>query len=451
MQKLETKLFGTDGIRGIVGERITAGVVFRVGKALAVACRDNGTKSKIIVGRDTRTSGDMLESALCSGLTAFGADVVKLGIVPTPSLPYLITKTGATAGIMITASHNPPGHNGLKLFGSDGGKLPSDKELEIETIMANEERYLPNSYESLGNIHTDEDLLKLYADYILQKLGNVDLTGVRVYLDCSNGAAYRIAPYMFKTLGATVKTINASSNGTLINVNCGSESPQELQKAVVKEKFDIGFAFDGDADRVVAVSGSGELVRGDELLYILAKELKKQNILAENTVVGTVLTNFGLENALVKLGIKLERTPVGDKKIKDVMIKDGYSLGGEEAGHIILRDYNFTGDGVLTSLMITKILKTNHTGLEDEIKTIEKYPQIRIDVPVSDLVKSKVLKSTEVASSIEAAEAVLAEHGRVVVRPSGTESVFRIMLEGENMAQLRQLAKSIEAAVLKVK
>ena len=448
---VKNKLFGTDGIRGITGERLTAGAVFRVGKALAVISREEGKKPKIIVGRDTRTSGDMIECALCSGLTAFGADVVKVGIMPTPALPYLIKKTGATAGIMVTASHNPPEYNGLKLFGSDGNKLSDEKEQEIEEVVANEGSFLPNSYDNLGNIVTDEDLLKLYSDFLLQQLGNINLKGMRVYLDCCNGAAFRIAPYIFKTMGAQVKTINAQPNGALINTDCGSEHPEGLAKVVVSEKFDIGFCFDGDADRVVAIMGNGKLARGDEMLYVFAKALANQGKLMHNTVVGTVLTNFGLEKSLAKLDIALMRTDVGDKHLKALMEKDGYNLGGEESGHIILADFNFTGDGMLAAMFLCKILKEANTTLETEICHIEKFPQVRIDVPVSELIKPKILKNPKVCACIEAAEDELAEYGRVVVRPSGTESVLRIMVEGSDLKLIERIATSIEKAVREVK
>ena len=449
--KLNNRLFGTDGIRGIAGQRLTAGVVFRVGKALAILCRKDNKKAKIIVARDTRTSGDMIECALCSGLTAFGADVIKIGIAPTPSLPYLITKTGATAGVMITASHNPPDYNGLKLFNHGGNKLSGTQETELEEIIENEASYLPNAYDSLGNITTDEDLLKLYADFLLQKLGNINLSGMRVYLDCCNGASYRIAPYIFKTMGATVSTLNATQEGKLINVNCGSQFPASLAECVVKEKFDIGFCFDGDADRVVAVSGNGRVVSGDDLLYVIGKQLSELDGLNDNTVVGTVLTNLGLELDLAKLGVKLKRTDVGDKHIKQLMQAEGYSLGGEESGHIILADYNFAGDGVLAAMYICKLLKEKQTTLEAETCKLTHCPQVRKNIPVSELIKTRVLLDNNLKACIETAEEELAESGRVVVRVSGTENVLRIMVEGHDLKQVERIANMLEKAVLKAK
>ena len=437
------KYFGTDGVRGVANKELTCELAYKLGKAGGYVLTNAEHKVKVVVGKDTRQSGDMLEAALIAGLMSVGCDVITVGVIPTPGVAYLTRKYGADCGVVISASHNPMEDNGIKFFNKDGFKLDDEIELNIEKYIDNIEKidYNPIGDQVGVKIHkhtATED----YVEY-LKSIVDVDLTGLKVVLDCANGASYKVAPAVFKQLGAEVIDIYTTPNGKNINDKCGSTHPEELQKAVVENKADLGLAYDGDADRLIAVDETGAIVDGDHIMVLGAVYLKNQNKLANDTLVVTTMSNIGLHIAAKEYGIKLAITDVGDRYVIEEMKKGGYNLGGEQSGHMIFLDYNTTGDGVLSSLIVSKIVKEEGKTLSDLSALMKTYPQVLINVEVKNEVKNKFMENDEVRAEIERLEKIMDGSGRVLIRPSGTQPLVRVMLEGKDEGQIKDLAQGL--------
>ena len=437
------KYFGTDGVRGVANKELTCDLAYKLGRAGGYVLANNEYKVKVVVGRDTRQSGDMLEAALIAGLMSVGCDVITVGVIPTPGVAYLTRKYGAECGVVISASHNPMEDNGIKFFNKDGFKLDDQIELKIEEYIDNIEKI---DYNPIGNevgikIHK-HTATQDYVDY-LKSIVNTDLTGLKVVLDCANGAAYKVAPMVFKELGAEVIAMNITSNGENINHECGSTHPGGLKKAVIEHKADLGLAYDGDADRLIAVDEKGHEVDGDHIMILGAVYLKKQNKLANDTLVVTTMSNIGLHAAAKEYGIDLAITDVGDRYVIEEMKKSGHNLGGEQSGHMIFLDYNTTGDGTLSSLIVSKIVKEEGKTLSEQSALMTTYPQVLINVEVRNEVKNKFMENDEIRAEIERLEKLMNGTGRVLIRPSGTQPLVRVMLEGKDEGQIRELAQGL--------
>ncbi|MFR1850547.1 phosphoglucosamine mutase [Intestinibacter sp.] len=444
------KYFGTDGVRGVANKELTCDLAYKLGRAGGYVLTNNEYKVKVVVGKDTRQSGDMLEAALIAGLMSVGCDVITVGVIPTPGVAYLTRKYGAECGVVISASHNPMEDNGIKFFNKDGFKLDDEIELKIEEYIDNMEKI---AYNPIGNevgvrIHK-HTAAQDYVDY-LKSIVDTDLTGLKVVLDCANGAAYKVAPEVFRELGAEVIAMNVTPDGENINHKCGSTHPEGLQKAVVEHNADLGLAYDGDADRLIAVDETGTIVDGDHIMILGAVYLKKQNKLANDTLVVTTMSNIGLHVAAKEYGIDLSITDVGDRYVIEEMKKSGHNLGGEQSGHMIFLDYNTTGDGTLSSLIVSKIVKEDGKTLSEQSALMTTYPQVLINVDVRNEVKNKFMENDEIRTEIEKLEKLMAGTGRVLIRPSGTQPLVRVMLEGKDEGQIRELAQEL-ADLIKAK
>ena len=444
------KYFGTDGVRGVANKELTCDLAYKLGRAGGYVLTNNEYKVKVVVGKDTRQSGDMLEAALIAGLMSVGCDVITVGVIPTPGVAYLTRKYGAECGVVISASHNPMEDNGIKFFNKDGFKLDDEIELKIEEYIDNMEKI---AYNPIGNevgvrIHK-HTAAQDYVDY-LKSIVDTDLTGLKVVLDCANGAAYKVAPEVFRELGAEVIAMNVTPDGENINHKCGSTHPEGLQKAVVEHNADLGLAYDGDADRLIAVDETGTIVDGDHIMILGAVYLKKQNKLANDTLVVTTMSNIGLHVAAKEYGIDLAITDVGDRYVIEEMKKSGHNLGGEQSGHMIFLDYNTTGDGTLSSLIVSKIVKEDGKTLSEQSALMTTYPQVLINVDVRNEVKNKFMENDEIRTEIEKLEKLMAGTGRGLIRPSGTQPLVRVMLEGKDEGQIRELAQEL-ADLIKAK
>lgn len=439
------RYFGTDGIRGTVGEYpITPDFVMKLGWAVGKVFA-NDQHSKVVIGKDTRVSGYMFESALEAGLSAAGVDVQLLGPMPTPAIAYLTRTLSAQAGIVISASHNKFNDNGIKFFSSQGTKLPDDIELAIEAQLDRD--MVCNDSAQLGKASRVSDVAGRYIEFCKGSFPyRLSLSGLKIVLDCSNGATYHIAPMVFEELGADVITIGAEPDGYNINEECGSTNPEWLQRNVQLQEADLGIAFDGDGDRVMMVDHQGNLIDGDQLLYIMARD-KKQHGKFEGGVVGTLMTNLGMEHALAKLDIPLIRANVGDRYVMEKLLENNWTLGGENSGHIICLDQTTTGDGIIAALQVLAALVESGESLADSIKDLTMYPQVLVNVRLDK--KQDVTHIPAVKAAVEKAEAELADRGRVLLRASGTEPLIRVMVEGENAEQVQQCANSIADTVRK--
>lgn len=437
------KYFGTDGVRGIANTELTCDLTYKLGRAGGYVLAQGKEKVKVIVGKDTRISGDMLEASLISGLMSVGCDVITVGVVPTPAVAYLIKKYDADCGVVISASHNPVEYNGIKFFNEDGYKLDDEVELNIENYIDNIEKvdYYPVGDNVGKKIHM-HDAQRDYIDY-LKSIINVDFKGLKVVLDCANGAAYKVAPIVFDELGASVITINSEPNGNNINDKCGSTHPQKLQEAVLKHKADLGLAYDGDADRLIAVNEAGNIVDGDHIMILSAIYLKKKSKLAQDTLVVTVMSNIGLTIAAKEHGVKLSTTGVGDRYVLEEMKNSGYNLGGEQSGHMIFLDYNTTGDGVLSSLVLAQIVLEEQKKLSELAAVMTQYPQVLVNARIKNENKNRYMEYPQIKSEIERIEVLLDGCGRVLIRPSGTEPLVRVMLEGKEEGQIKELATNL--------
>lgn len=443
------KYFGTDGVRGVANQDLTAELAYKIGRCGGYVLAGHTERPKVVIGRDTRISGPMLEAALEAGLLSIGADVIRLGVVSTPAVAYLTRKLGADAGVMISASHNPVEDNGIKFFGGDGFKLSDETELEIERLMDAEKDELPRPVGGgIGSVTEDHEAKFLYTDFLQTTIGT-PLQGMNIVLDCANGAAYELAPKLFRDLGANVTAIYAEPNGLNINDHCGSTHPEKLREEVVRLGADLGLSFDGDADRLIAVDEKGDEVDGDFILCILGDALNKEGRLNNGTIVTTVMSNIGFFKATKKLGLTTAQTAVGDRYVMEEMRRGGYNLGGEQSGHVIFLDHNTTGDGILTGLQLAATVKASSQPLSVLKQKMRKYPQVLVNVRVAD--KSKFKGNTAIEEAIAKVEAELGDNGRVLVRPSGTESLIRVMAEGPDKEQVEayvaEIAEVVEAAL----
>ena len=443
-----TRMFGTDGVRGIANTELTADLAYALGRAGAFVLTEGTHKPKILVAKDTRISGDMLEAALVAGILSVGAEAVILGVVPTPAVAHLTRKYNADAGVMISASHNPVEYNGIKFFDGRGYKLSDELEDQIQAVIEGNFADVPSPVGgAVGRSYTEETALREYIDYAMGTI-KTDLKGLRVALDCANGAAYKAAVKAFRALGARVYVINDNPDGNNINENCGSTHMEELMDYVVRKNCDIGFAFDGDADRCLAVDEKGNMINGDFLLTICAKALKEAGKLNDDTLVVTVMSNLGLDIAAKREGINLVKTKVGDRYVLEEMLKENYILGGEQSGHIIFLDHNTTGDGLVTALQIAAILKESGKTFSELAGVMKELPQVLVNAKVPNEKKNIYLEDAEIIEAIKAVEAKLNGVGRVLIRPSGTEPLVRVMLEGENQEEINEMANSLVDLIL---
>lgn len=441
------KYFGTDGVRGIANAELTPEMAYKLGRVGAYVLTRGVERPNLIVGRDTRISGHLLESALIAGILSIGANVMQLGVITTPGVAYLTRHVGADAGVMISASHNPVEDNGIKFFGPDGFKLLEETELEIEHLLDQDVDRLPRPVgASIGRLTERKELAQAYLAHLNQTVGH-RFEGFKIVLDCANGAATELAPELFRQLGAEVVIINGDPNGLNINVNGGSTHPEQLQVVVVREDADIGLAFDGDADRLIAVDETGAVLDGDFIMYILANYLKEQGALAKNTLVTTVMSNIGLFKAAAAAQIKTVKTQVGDRYVMEAMREGGYTLGGEQSGHIIFLDHSTCGDGILTAVQLVNVLKARGQPLSTLSHMMRKYPQLMVNVRVKG--RNRWKQNDAIQSEIQAVEAELGEEGRVLVRPSGTEPLIRVMAEGPDESELEQHVQRIAGVVRK--
>ncbi|HJA40989.1 MAG TPA: phosphoglucosamine mutase [Firmicutes bacterium] len=421
------KYFGTDGVRGIANQELTPELAFKLGRVGGYVLTKNQEKAKVVVGRDTRISGYMLESALIAGLLSIGIEVARLGVITTPGVAYLTKALGAEAGIMISASHNPFADNGIKFFGADGFKLSDAQEDEIERFMDMQEDSLPRpTGEKVGTVYDFFEGAQKYMNYIKQAVDG-DFTDLVIALDCANGATSTIGPYLFGDLEAEVLTIGNSPDGENINSGVGSTHPEALVAYVKEKGADIGLSFDGDGDRLIAIDENGEVVDGDQLLYIIGKYMKQEGMLKQDMIVSTVMSNLGFHKALEAQGIKSVTTAVGDRYVVEEMRKNGYNLGGEQSGHIVNLDYNTTGDGLLTGLLLTNIVRKSGKPLSVLAGEMKKFPQVLVNVKVSD--KQTVMNHPRLTEIMQKIKTEMNGDGRLLVRPSGTEPLIRVMAE----------------------
>lgn len=437
------RMFGTDGVRGIANNELTPQLAYSLGRAGAFVLTEGAHKPKILVGKDTRISGDMLEAALVAGILSVGAEAVILGVVPTPAVAHLTRKYGADAGIMISASHNPVEYNGIKFFDDKGYKLSDDLEDQIQSVIESGFDGVPSPVGvHIGREYVEVGALADYIEFAKETIA-VNLEGVKVALDCANGSAYKAAVKAFRELKAEVYVINDNPDGTNINENCGSTHPEELMDYVVRKGCDLGFAFDGDADRCLAVDNKGNLINGDFILALCGKHLKELNRLKDDTLVVTVMSNLGLDIACEELKINTLKTKVGDRYVLEEMIKGKYVLGGEQSGHIIFLDYNTTGDGLVTALQIASIVKKEGKTLNELCSIMKELPQVLANAVVPNDKKNIYLEDEEIKAEIARIEETLHGKGRVLIRPSGTEPLVRVMLEGENQEEIDKMAHNL--------
>ncbi|XID90783.1 phosphoglucosamine mutase [Paenibacillaceae bacterium WGS1546] len=439
------KYFGTDGVRGIANRELTPELAYRIGRCGGVVLAGKVKRPKVLIGMDTRISGQMLESALTAGLLSIGADVVRLGVVSTPAVAYLTRALQADAGVMISASHNPVEDNGIKFFGGDGFKLLDETEAEIERLMDAAEDTLPRPVGGdIGSVTTDFGAKANYIEYLKSTVGN-SFSGVKLVLDCAHGAAYELAPEVFRALGAEVIAYGAEPDGLNINEGVGSTHPEMLAEKVKAHGADLGLAFDGDADRLIAIDENGEETDGDYILCICGDAMRRAGKLAKDTIVTTVMANIGFFKAAERLELNTAKTAVGDRYVMEEMVNGGYNLGGEQSGHVIFLDYSTTGDGILTGLQLLDTIVASGKKLSELKKMMRKYPQVLVNVRVAD--KSRYPGNEAIAEAVAAAEAALGDNGRVLVRPSGTEALIRVMAEGPKREEIERHVSAIAEVV----
>ena len=441
------KLFGTDGVRGIANKELTPELAYRLGRAGGYVLAKEAARPLVVVGKDTRISGDMLEGALIAGLCSMGADVIKVGVIPTPAVAYLTTKYGANCGAVISASHNPYEFNGIKFFGPTGYKLPDEVEESIEELVLKEmdEGERPTGRD-IGRVLEEVGAEKDYADFCLSCYEEEKaLSGLTVVIDCANGASYKVAPHVWRRLGAKVIPIHCEPDGVNINDRCGSTHPQSLIKAVLENQADLGLAYDGDADRVVAVDETGTLVDGDHIMVICGLHLNHKGRLNPARVVATVMSNVGLKQAFQSHGIEVYECPVGDRYVLEEMIKTGAKMGGEQSSHIIFMDHATTGDGLVSPLKLVEVMKATGLPLSKLAAQMKTYPQILVNLDTEN--KDTILDVVEVKEAIARAEEKLGDWGRILVRPSGTEPKIRVMAQGPDETLLKEVVGDIKKVI----
>ena len=442
------KLFGTDGIRGVANlEPMTSEMAMQLGRAAAHLFMRRAGRHQIVIGKDTRISGYMLESALTAGICSMGVDVLLVGPMPTPAIAFLTRSLRADAGVVISASHNAYQDNGIKFFSNDGFKLPDEMEARIEDlIVSNEISHLRPTADLIGKAFRIDDAEGRYIEFAKRSLPReLDFQGIRLVVDCANGAAYKLAPKVLRELGAKVEVIGCEPNGMNINAGCGAVHPEQLQEAVRRHKADIGIALDGDADRAIFVCEQGTIVDGDHVMAALGLDLHQNGLLAKQTLVGTVMSNFGLELCMAKAGVKLLRTPVGDRYLLERMLAEGYNFGGEQSGHFIFLDHNTTGDGLISALQMISLMKRTGKPLSELAQAMSAVPQILLNIMVKQ--KPNLESVPDIDRAIRESERRLNGSGRVLVRYSGTEPLLRIMVEGEQDGVIKEVAEDLARLV----
>lgn len=442
------RLFGTDGARGVANSELTCELALQIGRAAAMVLTDDThRRPKVLIGMDTRISSDMLASSLAAGLCSVGADVLMLGVIPTPAVAYLVTYYHYDAGVMISASHNPCEYNGIKIFKSDGYKLPDALEEEIEGIILDEARIPPVKIGGeVGSIQYSTTAVQDYLKHLLTTV-DVRFNNMKLAIDCANGAASVTARELFEGLGADCYMVADSPNGVNINDHCGSTHLELLRDCVIKNSCEIGLAFDGDADRLLCVDAQGNVVDGDRIIALCAKDMKQRGVLKKDTAVVTIMTNMGFFRFCEQEGIHCEKTKVGDRYVLENMLQNRYSIGGEQSGHVIFLDHATTGDGQLTALQVLSVMKRTGSSLAELAACMEVYPQVLVNVRVSDFGKVRFPEDEEIKIAINHAERELGDSGRIVVRVSGTEPLVRVMLEGKDMDQITDLAQSVAEVI----
>lgn len=442
------KLFGTDGIRGVANlEPMTSEMAMQLGRAAAHLFMRRAGRHQIVIGKDTRISGYMLESALTAGICSMGVDVLLVGPMPTPAIAFLTRSLRADAGVVISASHNAYQDNGIKFFSNDGFKLPDEMEARIEDlIVSNEISHLRPTADLIGKAFRIDDAEGRYIEFAKRSLPrDIDFQGIKLVVDCANGAAYKLAPKVLRELGAKVEVIGCEPNGMNINAGCGAVHPEQLQEAVRRHKADIGIALDGDADRAIFVCEQGTIVDGDHVMAALGLDLHQNGLLAKQTLVGTVMSNFGLELCMAKAGVKLLRTPVGDRYLLERMLAEGYNFGGEQSGHFIFLDHNTTGDGLISALQMISLMKRTGKPLSELAQAMSAVPQVLLNIKVKQ--KPKLESVPDIDRAIRESERRLNGSGRVLVRYSGTEPLLRIMVEGEQDCVIKEVAEDLARLV----
>ncbi len=443
------RLFGTDGVRGIANTELNCERAMAIGRAAAMVLADGCRRRPVVaVGADTRTSSDMLACAAMAGLCSVGADVIDLGVVPTPAVAYLVGKYKADAGIMISASHNPAEYNGLKIFSGDGYKLPDALEEQIETLVLEHDAGWPApTGQDVGKITRPQTVIRDYTDHVKSSVLYA-LDGLHIAIDCANGASSTTARHIFEGLGAEVDILYDRPNGANINDGCGSTHTEALAEYVVTHGLDAGIAFDGDADRCLAIDEHGELIDGDQIMAICALDMHERGRLAKNTVVGTIMTNFGFNRFCEAHGLRFLATKVGDRFVLEEMQLEDTSFGGEQSGHIIFRDFATTGDGQLTAAQLLSLMRRKKTALSALASVMTRYPQVTLNLPVTSDGKLHFYTNSTVREAIEKAKTALGERGRIVVRPSGTEPLLRVMAEGEDEEEINRIAHEVAEVIL---
>lgn len=437
------KLFGTDGVRGIANTELTPELAYKLGKFGAHVLINGKEKARIVIGRDTRISGDLLEHALVAGILSAGCDALCVGVVPTPAVSYLTRHLEADAGIVISASHNPVEFNGIKFFSSDGFKLNDEIELKIEDYILND-KDLENTPvgDQIGRCEHHYEGNDLYQDFVMSTIKG-DLKGIKVAIDTANGAAYKVAVKALQKLGADVTSIHNEPNGLNINDSCGSTHPEQIAKLVGIVGADIGLAFDGDADRLIAVDENGQIVDGDKIMAICGIHMNSQFKLKDHTIVSTVMSNLGFDIALKENGLSTIKTDVGDRYVLEEMRKSGYVLGGEQSGHVIFLEHNTTGDGLLTAIQLLNVMKETGKTISELASVMTVYPQVLKNAKVSNALKRKYTEDTVIVNRIKELEKIMDGQGRVLIRPSGTEPLVRVMLEGKDQKVLDEYASEL--------
>ncbi len=447
MSEIKRKLFGTDGVRGVANRHpMESRIATQLGQAIAAVYRETAGLNRIVLGKDTRLSGYVIESALISGICSMGVDTMLVGPLPTPGIAFIAHSMRAKAGVMVSASHNPIEYNGIKFFDSKGFKLPDEIELKMEElIFSNRLDDMRTPPEAMGRAFRIDDAGGRYIQYLKSTFPqNLTLDGVRIVLDCANGAGYKVAPTIFRELGAEVVTTGISPNGLNINFDCGALHPERMARMVREHNAHVGIALDGDADRVIMCDENGEIVDGDAIVAVCAMHLHAKGSLAKDTVVGTKMSNMGLEVALAAHGIKLLRADVGDRYVMDVMRAEGLNLGGETSGHIIFLHHTTSGDGTLAALRVLSVMMQQGRPLSEVRRVFTAFPQVTLNVRVRE--KRPIEKLERVSAEVEKARRELGDKGRLLVRYSGTEKIARVMVEGENEARVTELARSIADA-----
>ena len=442
------RLFGTDGARGVANKELTCELAMNIGRAAAMVLTEQSDKKPVfVIGKDTRLSSDMLEGAIVAGLCSVGADVITLGVVPTPAVALLVKKYNADAGIMISASHNPFEFNGIKIFSGTGFKLPDSLEEEIEAIVLdNVKPYTVADMDKLGKVTVADNAVNEYVDHVVSTVPEKP-QGLKVAFDCSNGSSSRTAKAIFEKLGVECHITHCTPDGTNINKDCGSTHIEALAEYVKANNLDCGIAFDGDADRCLAVDENGELVDGDFIIAMCALDLKERGLLKNNTAVGTVLTNMGFNKFCEENDINFEATKVGDRYVLESMVANNYVIGGEQSGHVIFLDYCTTGDGQTTAAQLLSLMKRKGKKLSEIAKIMKRYPQVMVNVHISPEGKGKVNSDDDVQAKVEQVAKQLEGHGRIIVRESGTEPLVRVMLEGDDYAEIETLANQTAEVV----